>query len=58
MAIWVELKTVVKPSSKPKNSAYGPLKKQKLPKVQTKFKGRIEGNLENKSCSAVWVDAK
>ena len=36
----------------------GAPKSQKYPKIKSKSNVRIEGTIENKSCSATWVDPK
>ena len=52
-------KTVLEPNPNPKNSSLGPKKKAKNnPKIQLNLKVKIEGMLENKSCSTMWVDPK
>ena len=44
--------TVFGPHRKPQNSPLGPKKKSKMtPEIKSKLKVRIEGNIENKSCS-------
>ena len=42
----------------PKNSSLGPQKIKNDPKIESKSKVRIEGTIENKSCSSTWVDPK
>ena len=51
-------KTVFEPDPNPKNSSLGPKKAKNDPKIQLNLKVKIEGILENKSCSTIWVDPK
>ena len=44
-------KTVVELYSNPKNSPLGPKKVKSDPKIKSTSKVRIEGTIENKSCS-------
>ena len=47
----VDPKTVVKPQPNPKNSPLGPQKVKDYHKIKSKSNDRIEGNIENESCS-------
>ena len=52
-------KSNFEPYPNPKNSQLGPQKKSKKdPKIKSKSNDRIEGNIENESCSTTWVDPK
>ena len=42
----------------PKNCPLGPQKVKNYPKIKSKSKVRIEGTIENKSCSTTLVDPK
>ena len=42
----------------PKNSLLGPQKVKNDPKIKSKSNVRIEGNIENESCSTTWIDPK
>ena len=44
-------KTVFEPFPDPKTAHQGPKKSKKYPKIKSKSKVRIEGTIENKSCS-------
>ena len=44
-------KTVVEPYPNPRNSPLGPQKVKNDPKIKSKSNVRIEGNIENESCS-------
>ena len=48
---WIDPKTVFEPYPKPKNSPLGPQKVKNDPKLKSNSKVRIEGIIENKSCS-------
>jgi len=47
-----------KPYSKPKNSPLGPQIVKNDPKIKSNSKVRMERNIENESCSTIWVDPK
>ena len=49
---------VVQPFLNPKNSPLGPPKIKNDPKIKSKSNVRIEGNIENESCSTTKVDPK
>jgi len=51
-------KTVFKPYPKPKNSSLGPQNVKNYPQIKSKSSVRIEGHIENESCSSTWVDPK
>ena len=40
------------------NSQLGPQKVKNDPKIKSKSNVRIEGNIENESCSTTWEDPK
>ena len=44
-------KTVFEPDPNPINSPLGPFKCQKDPKIKSKSNIRIDGNIQNESCS-------
>ena len=44
--------------SRPQKYPISALKSKNDPKVKSKSKVRIEGTIENKSCSTTWVDPK
>ena len=54
----VDPKTVFVPYPNPKHSPLGPQKVQHYPKIKSELNVRIEGNIENKSCSMTWVHPK
>ena len=47
----VDPKKGVEPYPNPKNSPLGPQKVKNDPKIKSKSNVRIEGNIENESCS-------
>ena len=49
---------VFEPYPNPKNSPLGPQKLKNDPKIKSKTNVRIEGNIENESCSTTWVNPK
>ena len=51
-------KTVFEPYPNPKNSPLWPQKVKNDPKIKSNSKVRIERNIENESCSTIWVDPK
>ena len=40
------------------NSPLGPQKVKNDPNIKLKSNARVEGNIENESCSTTWVDPK
>ena len=42
----------------PPKKQLGPQKLKKDPKINSKSKVKIEGTVENKSCSTTWLDPK
>ena len=44
-------KKFLNPTPTPKNSPFGPQKVKNDPKIKVKSNVRIEGNIENESCS-------
>ena len=54
-ALWVEPKTVFENYPGLKNSPLEPQKSQNDPKIKSKSNIRIEGHIENESCSTTWV---
>ena len=52
------LKQVFEPYPDPKNSPTCPQKVTNDPKIKSKSKVRIQGTIENKSCSTTWVQPK
>ena len=56
---WVDQKTVIEPYPDPKNSLLEPQNVKKMTtKIKSKSNVRIEGDIENESCSTTWVDPK
>ena len=51
-------KTVLEPHIEPKNSPLGPKKVKKYPEIKSKSNVRIEGYIENESCSTKLVKPK
>ena len=47
----VDAKTFLKPYHNPKNSPLGPQKVKNNPKIESNSNVRVEGNIENESCS-------
>ena len=56
--IRVDPKTAFEPYPNPKNSPLGPQKAKNDPKIMSTTNVRIQGNVENKSYSAIQVDPK
>ena len=54
----VDPKTVFELYIEPKNSPLGSQKFKDDPKIKSKSKVRIEGNIENESCSSAIIDPK
>ena len=52
------MKTVVETYPNPKNSPLEPQKVKNDPKIKSNSKVRIERNIENESCSTIWVYPK
>ena len=51
-------KTVLEPHIEPKNSPLGPTKVKNNPKIKPNSNVRIDGIIENESCSSTWMDLK
>ena len=55
---WIDHKTVFEPFLNPKNSPLGPQTVKNSPKIKSNSKVRIEGSIENETCSTILVDPK
>ena len=51
-------KTVFEPHIEPKSRPIGPKKDKSDPKIKSNSNVRIQGIIENESCSTTWVDPK
>ena len=51
ISYWVDPKSFFEPYPDPKNSPLGPQKVKNDPKIKSKSNVRMEGNIENESCS-------
>ena len=49
---------MIEPFSNPNHSPLGPQNVKNYPKIKSKLNVKIEGNIENESCSTTWVDPK
>ena len=56
MSYWVSEKVTSREAIASKNSPLGPQKVKNDPKIKSKSNVRIEGNIENESCSSTWLD--
>ena len=55
---WVDPKPVFELFLNPENSPLGTQKVKNDPKIKPKLNVKIEGNIENGSCSTTWVEPK